>query len=499
MSTIPNSTVDRPVAAFLSVVVCVLLNACAVGPDYVKPVTAMPVAYKENRDWKVAQPADAADRGKWWEVFGDVRLNALVDQVDISNQTVKAAAAQYEQARALVESARAAFFPTIGLNAAATRGQAGSGALASSSGGTSNTFTNSRSVSLSASWEADIWGKVRRAAEAQTSSAQASAADLAAARLSAQGQLAQSYFTLRQVDAQRQLYADTILAYQKSLQLTKNQYAGGVAARADVVAAETQLKTAQAQAINLGVQRAQLEHAIALLVGQPASTFSIPSAPLSDVPPPPVPEAGLPSQLLERRPDVAAAERQVATANAQIGVARAAYFPALSLSGSAGYQGSTFANLLSLPNRFWSIGPQLAATLFDGGARDAQTRQARAAYDQNVALYRQTVLTSFQEVEDYLAALRIMEQQAVMQDEALQAAQESVRLTINQYKAGVVSYINVITAQATEFSTARDSVSLLGNRYVASVQLIQALGGGWHATSLPTAEAVKTEGDPAHE
>ena len=217
------------------------------------------------------------------------------------------------------------------------------------------------------------------------------------------------------------------------------------------------------------------------------------------MPPPPIPEAGLPSQLLERRPDVAAAERQVAAATAQIGVAKAAYFPALSLSGSAGYQGSTFANLLSLPSRFWSIGPQLAATLFDGGARDAQTRQARAAYDQNVALYRQTVLTSFQEVEDYLAALRIMEQQAAVQDEALQAAQESVRLTINQYKAGVVSYINVITAQATELSTARDSVSLLGNRYVASVQLIQALGGGWHATSLPTAEAVKAQGDPAYE
>ena len=495
-----HSNPHTPLAMALTVAVCTLLGACAVGPDYVRPDTAAPLAYKENSGWTVAQPADTADRGKWWEVFGDARLNALVEQVEISNQTVKAAAAQYEQARALVESARAAYFPTVGLNAAATRSQAGSGLAArtttGASGASSSGINNNVSLSLGASWEADIWGKVRRATEAQTSSAQASAAELAAARLSAQGQLAQSYFTLRQVDAQIQLYADTVAAYQKSLQLTRNRYVGGVSAQADVVAADTQLKTAQAQAINLGVQRAQLEHAIALLVGQPASTFSIPPAPLTAVPPPPVPEAGLPSQLLERRPDVAAAERQVAAANAQIGVAKAAYFPALSLTGSAGYQGSTFANLLSLPNRFWSIGPQLAATLFDGGARDAQSRQARAVYDQNVALYRQTVLTGLQEVEDNLAALRILEQQAAVQDAALQAARESVKLTINQYKAGVVSYLNVVTAQATAFGTERDSVSLLGSRYVASVQLIQALGGGWHASSLPGAAAVNAANDP---
>ncbi|MDR3452257.1 MAG: efflux transporter outer membrane subunit [Rhodoferax sp.] len=486
-------TPDTPLAVAMTLAVCTLLGACAVGPDYVKPDTAAPVAYKENSGWAVAQPADTADRGKWWEVFGDARLNALIEQVDISNQTVKAAAAQYEQARALVESARAAYFPTVGLSAAATRSQVGGRVT---TGTSSSGISNNVSLSLGASWEPDIWGKVRRATEAQTSSAQASAADLAAARLSAQGQLAQSYFTLRQVDAQIQLYADTVAAYQKSLQLTRNRYVGGVSAQADVVAADTQLKTAQAQAINLGVQRAQLEHAIALLVGQPASTFSIAPAPLTAVPPPPVPEAGLPSQLLERRPDVAAAERQVAAANAQIGVAKAAYFPALSLTGSAGYQGSTFANLLSLPNRFWSIGPQLAATLFDGGARDALSRQARAVYDQDVALYRQTVLTGFREVEDNLAALRILEQQAVVQDAALQAARESVRLTINQYKAGVVSYLNVVTAQATAFGTERDTVSLLGNRYVASVQLIQALGGGWHATSLPSTAAVNAANDP---
>jgi NodT family efflux transporter outer membrane factor (OMF) lipoprotein len=495
MSTTAGIALGRTRAAVLSVAFCTLLGACAVGPDYVRPTAAVPAAYKENRGWTVARPADTADRGPWWEVFGDPQLNALAQQVDISNQTVKAAAAQYEQARALVESTRAAYFPTIGLNAAATRAQGGRSAAASSSGAGTAGIGNTLSLAGTASWEPDIWGKVRRASEAQTSSAQASAADLAAARLSAQGQLVQDYFTLRQVDAQRQLYADTILAYEKSLQLTQNQYAGGVAARADVVAADTQLKTAQAAAINLGVQRAQLEHAIALLVGQPASTFSIPPTPLADVPPPPVPAAGLPSQLLERRPDVAAAERRVAAANAQIGVAKSAYFPALTLSGSAGYQGSALANLLSLPNRFWSIGPALAETLFDGGARDAQTRQARAVYDQDVALYRQTVLGSIQEVEDYLAALRILDQQAVVQDAALQAARESVKLTLNQYRAGVVSYINVVTAQATELSTARTSVSLLGSRYVASVQLIQALGGGWHAGRLPDADAVNAGND----
>ncbi|MBS0316062.1 MAG: efflux transporter outer membrane subunit [Proteobacteria bacterium] len=461
-----------------------LLAGCAVGPDYVRPGVTTPAAYKENRDWHPAQPADTLDRGRWWTLFGDPQLDALAEQVDLSNQSLKVAAAQYQQARALVESARSALFPTLSLNAAASRS---GGSTASTGGGSTG---NTVSVALGASWEPDIWGKLRRASEAQTSSAQASAAELAAARLSAQGQLAQSYFTLREVDAQRQLYADTIAAYQQSLQLTQNQYAAGFAAQADVVAAQTQLKTAQAAAINLGVQRAQLEHAIALLVGQPASTFSIAPEPLANVPPPPVPMAGLPSQLLERRPDIAAAERQVAAANAQIGVARAAWFPSLSLTGQAGYQGAALAGLVAAPNLFWSVGPQLALTLLDAGARDAQNRQARAAYDQQVAQYRQTVLAGFQEVEDALAALRILEQQSVVQDEALAAAHESVRLTLNQYKGGVVSYINVITAQATELSTARNTVNLLGSRYVASVQLIQALGGGWSSAQLPSADAV---------
>ncbi|WHZ13038.1 MAG: Outer membrane factor (OMF) lipoprotein associated wth MdtABC efflux system [Burkholderiaceae bacterium] len=474
--------------ALRSAVLCAgagaLLAGCAVGPDYRRPDVATPAAYKENRDWHPARPADALDRGPWWKLFGDPQLDALIAQVNLSNQTLKAAAAQYQQARALVESARSALFPTLGLNAAAAR--AGGGTATARGGSTGNTV----SLAAGASWEPDLWGKLRGAAEAQTRSAQASAAELAAATLSAQGQLAQSYFTLRQVDAERQLYADTIAAFQQSLQLTQNQYVAGFAAQADVVAAQTQLKTAQASAINLGVQRAQLEHAIALLVGQPASNFSIAADPLANVPPPPVPVAGLPSQLLERRPDIAAAERQVAAANAQIGVARAAYFPALTLIGQAGYQGAALAGLISAPNLFWSIGPQLALTLFDGGARDAQNRQARAAYDQQVAQYRQTVLAGFQEVEDALAALRILEQQSTVQDEALAAARESVRLTLNQYKGGVVSYINVISAQATELATARNTVALLGSRYVASVQLVQALGGGWSDTELPNADAV---------
>lgn len=478
------------VAALLAV--GTLLAGCAVGPDYVRPQAPTAAAYKENRDWTPARPADALERGQWWRLFGDPELDALAEQVQISNQTVKVAAAQYEQARALVESARAGLFPTLGLSGSATRSRTAAGTAAGAAP------ANTVSLGADASWAPDIWGKVRRAAEAQTASAQASAADLAAATLSAQGALAQDYFTLRQVDAQAQLYADTISAYQQSLQLTQNQYAAGFAAQADVVAARTQLQTAQAAAINLGVQRAQLEHAIALLVGQPASTFSIAPNPLANVAPPPVPAAGVPSQLLERRPDIAAAEREVAAANAQIGVARAAYFPALTLAGAVGYQSSAFANLLSAPNLFWSVGPQLALTLFDGGARAAATTQARAAYDQQVAQYRQTVLAAFQNVEDALAAARILQQQSVVQDQALASAKESVRLTLNQYKGGVVSYINVITAQATELATARDTVSLLGNRYVASVQLIQALGGGWHDTDLPNADAVDAGKSGAH-
>ena len=466
-----------------------LLTACAVGPDYVRPSIEAPAAFKELQGWKQAEPRDHVIKGKWWEVFNDPLLSSLEEQVDVSNQNLAQAEAQYRQARALVQSARANYFPTVSASASSTRSRSSSNLGGQSSLATnqiSRSVTNSHALALDATWEADLWGRVRRSVEANQASAQASAADLEATRLSLQAELAQSYFQLRSLDAQAQLLEDTVAAYEKSLQLTENQYKVGVVAKADVVQAQTQLKTTQAQAIDVGVQRAQLEHAIALLVGKPAATFSIERASLNAaLPPIPV---GMPSELLERRPDVASAERRVASANAQIGVAKAAYFPSLTLSASGGYQSSSIAQLLTAPSRFWSIGPAIAETLFDGGARRALTEQAVAGYDASVAAYRQTVLIGFQEVEDNLAALRILEEEAQVQDEAVKLAQQSVTLTLNQYKAGTVSYLNVVTVQATALANERTAVNILSQRLAASVLLIKALGGGWNASDLPDAD-----------
>jgi NodT family efflux transporter outer membrane factor (OMF) lipoprotein len=349
---------------------------------------------------------------------------------------------------------------------------------------------------FTASWEPDLWGRVRRTVEQQSANAQASAATLETTRLSLHAQLAQDYFQLRVVDEQKRLLDGTVEAYRKSLQLTQNQYNVGVVARADVVQAETQLKTAQVQAIDLGILRAQLEHAIALLIGKTPAAFSLVAQPLS-VQPPSIP-VGLASQLLERRPDVAIAERQAAAANAQIGVAVSAYFPNLTLSATAGYQSSTLSKWLTAPSRFWSLGPQLAETLFDGGARRAQTAQARASYDAAVANYREVALAAFQNVEDNLAALRILESEAAAQADAVRAAEESLKIANNQYRAGTVSYLNVITAQATAYSNERNAISILGNRLTDSVALIKALGGGWNSADLPapgeTADASKDSG-----
>lgn len=457
----------------------VLLSACAVGPDYVRPTVEAPAAFKEMDGWKPAQPRDQEIRGKWWEAFGDPLLNSLEDQVDISNQNLAQAEAQFRRARALVQSARAGYFPTVSSTVSATRSRAPS---------TPTVPVTNNSLSLDAGWEADVWGRVRRTVEANVANAQASAADLEAARLSAYAELAQEYFQLRALDAQKRLLEDTVAEYQKSMQLTQNQYQAGVAAKADVVQADTQLKTTQAQAIDLGVQRAQLEHAIALLMGRPPSTFSIVAAPLTAVPLP-VP-IGVPSMLLERRPDIAAAERRVAAANAQIGVAKSAFFPSVTLSASGGYQSSTVSNWLTLPNRFWSVGPAIAETLFDGGLRSAQTEQARATYDATVAAYRQTVLTGFQQVEDNLAALRILEQEAQVQDEAVKAAQQSVLLTTNQYKAGIVSYLNVITVQTVALTNERTAVDILSRKLTANILLIKALGGGWDASARSARDAI---------
>ncbi|NUU02226.1 efflux transporter outer membrane subunit [Herbaspirillum robiniae] len=457
------------------------LAACSVGPDYARPqMDEAPAVFKEGQNWNPAQPRDLAANGKWWEMFGDPQLNALVDQVDISNQNLALAEANFRAAMALVQSSRAAYSPTLDASASATRSRSGSSSSSSSSAGAG--VRNSYSFALNASWEADVWGKVRRDVEASSASAQASAADLAAARLSAQASLAQSYLQLRVLDAQQKLLEETVEAYQRSYQLTQNQYAAGMAAKSDVIQAQSQLKTAQASALDNGVTRAQTEHAIALLVGKTPSNFTLPKAPLAAAAPP-IPQ-GVPSMLLERRPDVAAAERRVASANAKIGVAKAAYFPSLTLSASGGYQSSTFADWFSLPGRVWSLGPQLAQSIFDGGARRAATDQAIATYDGTVASYKQTVLTAFQEVEDNLAALRILEQEAAVQDEALQAARQAVVLVTNQYKAGTVSYVNVITAQATALSAERSSLDIRNRRMAASVLLAKALGGGWDGKSL---------------
>ena len=461
-----------------------LLAACAVGPDYVRPTAVVPASFKEIKGWKVAQPKDDVIKGTWWEVFNDPQLNALEEQVNISNQSVAAAEAQFRQARALVQASRAGYFPTVTVGASATRsGNQGSGEGVSggSSGGTSSNFL----LPLDVSWEPDLWGRIRRTVEASRASAQASAADLESILLSVQAELAQDYFQLRAIDAEKQLLDATVTAYGKSLELTKNRYNGGVASKAEVLQAETLLKTTQAQAIDVGVQRAQLEDAIALLAGKAASEFSVPVAPLTEVPPA-IP-AGVPAELLERRPDVAAAERRVAAANAQIGVAEAAYFPTVTLSASGGFESSALSTWLTWPSRFWSLGPAISETLFDGGLRQAQTDQARAAYDSTVASYRQTVLTGFKEVEDNLAALRILEEEALVQDDAVKDARQSVIFTTNQYKAGIASYIDVIVTQTIALNNERTAVDILSRRITASVLLIKALGGGWNASALPSA------------
>jgi NodT family efflux transporter outer membrane factor (OMF) lipoprotein len=478
-----RSSMFRPAAVVLA---ALALAACSVGPDYKRPDVETPDAFRENGDWKVASPADLAPRGKWWEIYGDADLNLLEEASIGKNQTVAQAEASYRAALALVASARSAYFPTVSADAAVTRSGSGAGRVNNGfASNASNTSTN-RQVSLSASWEIDLWGRVRRQVEAQRAAADASAADLASIALSTQAAIATDYFQLRQIDTQKRLLDDTIAAFQRTLVVTRNRYAGGVSGRVDVAQAETQLKTTQVQAIDLATARAQLEHAIALLLGRPASSFSIPVTrwqAFEQKLAPAIPLAGMPSQLLERRPDIAAAERRVASANAQIGVAKAAYFPTLGLSAQGGYSSLSAGDLFSLPNRFWSIGPSIAQTLIDGGLRRAQTDQAVATYDSEVATYRETVLAGFADVEDQLAALRTLEEESAAQDDALASARESLTLTFNQYKAGTVSYTDVVTVQATALSNERNAVAIFGQRMQASVALVKALGGGWSASS----------------
>ncbi len=469
------------IPVFLAGGLMYLFAACAIGPDYVRPKADVPEVFKENKDWRVAQPKDDVIRGPWWEIFNDRLLNHLESQVNISNQNVAVAEAQFRQASAQIQAAQAAFFPSIGASPSAIRSLRSTniGLTGGSAPGTDWLYTAPLNL---AAWEVDVWGRIRRTVEASRATAQASLADLEGVRLSVQASIAQNYFLLRTLDRQQQLLDGTVATYRKSLDLVRNQYGSGVVSRNDVLQAETLLKTTQAQAIDVGVQRAQMEHAIATLIGKPASEFSIPFSPIDAVPPP-IP-AGVPSALLERRPDVAGAERRVAAANAQIGVAKAAYFPTITLTGSLGYQSLLSSNWLEYPSRFWSFGPTMTQFVYDGGLRGALNEQARAAYDGTVATYRQTVLTGFQEVEDNLATLRILEQEAQIQDEAVDSARKSLEFALNQYKEGTVNYLAVNLAQTTALTNERTAVTILNRRMAASVLLIKALGGGWDPAIL---------------
>jgi len=466
-----------------------MFNACTPGPKYAKPTVPTPSAYKElapsavgpQSEWKASQPQDQVIRGKWWEIFNDPQLNLLEERVDVSNQNLKIAEAQFRQARDLIRINRSGLYPTVSAGPSTTGEQFSRNApnAGPKFGQTQGDFV----LPFDLSYEVDAWGRIHLTVQAATASAQASAADLETARLSIHAELAADYFALRGLDAQQQLLDSTVVAYQKALDLTTNRYNGGLAAKVEVAQAETQLETTQAQAIDVGVQRAQFEHAIAALVGQPASTFAIPVSPL-DTPPPKIP-AGVPSDLLQRRPDIAAAERRVAAANADIGVAKTAYYPTLTLSAAAGLEGSSITNWFAWPSRFFAVGPTLLETFYDAGRRHAFTDQAWAAYDANVASYRQNVLTAFQQVEDNLAGLRILDEESKKQSQAVQSAELSLALSTNRYKGGLVTYLEVITAQSAALSNERTAVDLLTRRMNSTVLLIKALGGGWDVSKLP--------------
>ena len=462
----------------LSLSLCVaMLSACAVGPDYQRPQTAEIAQYKEAEGWTQANPSDSLARGAWWELYGDQQLNGLIEKLNSSNQTVAQSEAQFRQAQALVRSARGAFYPSVDLSVGKTRSSQGTGSSSSSLSSSSSGIRDTYNAELGVSWEADVWGKLRRGLEADKASAQASFADLAAMRLSQQSELVQNYLQLRVIDQQKRLLEATVAAYERSLKMTQNQYRAGVSGRDAVAQAQTQLKSTQADLVDLIWQRAQFENAIAVLTGQAPADFNI--AETQTIPNLPQVPLSLPSQLLERRPDIASAERSVIAANANIGVAKAAYYPDLSLSLSGGYSSSTSQNLVSLPNRFWSVGPKLSLPLFDGGIRSAEVDRTEAVYDQTVAKYRQTVLDGFREVENYLVQLKVYEDEAAVRQEALDAARDSLRLTENQYKAGLIAYIDVVVVQATALSNERNVLNILQSRLIASVQLIAALGGGW--------------------
>jgi NodT family efflux transporter outer membrane factor (OMF) lipoprotein len=457
------------------------LSGCTVGPKYVRPAADVPANYKEVSDWKAAQPSDALSKGKWWEIYQDTQLNALEDQIAVSNQNLKIAQAQFLEARAALKISRSGLFPTVTGNASATRYHQSQNRPLFNAATTTN--YSDYVLSVDASYEADVWGRVRRTVEASRSEAQASAADLATVDLSLHAELALDYFGLRGLDAEKALLDSTVISYEKALELTQNRYQGGLASAVEVAQAQTILETTRAQAKDVEVQRASFEHAIAVLIGKPASSFSLSPLPLS-TPPPPIPP-GLPSDLLERRPDIAAAERRVQEANAQIGVAKAAYFPLITLSSAGGLESAVITTLIQGPSGLWSFGGAAAETLFDAGRRRGVSDQAIATHERFVASYRETVLTAFQEVEDNLAALRILEDEAKTEDAAVAAAQHSLALSINRYKGGVTSYLEVTTAQSAALADEVTAVNLLTRRMTASVLLIKAIGGGWNVSQIP--------------
>ncbi|PVZ20259.1 MULTISPECIES: efflux transporter outer membrane subunit [unclassified Pseudomonas] len=460
-----------------------LLTACAVGPDYRRPDAAAPVQFKAAQGWVAAAPADDQAKGDWWAAYGDAQLNALVEELNRGNQSIAQYEAQYRQAQAAVRGSRGALFPSVSASAGKTRAAQGTGSSGSSLSNASTGIRTTYNAQLGVSWEPDLWGRLRRTLEANEGNAQASLADWANIRLSMQSQLVQNYLQLRVLDAEKRLLQSTVDTYQRSLELTTNQYQAGISGPDAVAQARTQLKSAQADLIDLTWQRAQYENAIAVLMGKAPADFTL--AETEQVPALPVIPVGLPSQLLQRRPDIAAAERAVMSANAGIGVAKAAYYPDLTLSASGGYSSSSFSNWISLPNRFWSVGPSLALTLFDAGQRSAEVDRSVAVYDQTVAQYRQAVLDGLREVEDYMAQLKTYQEEALVRRQALEAARESLRLTTNQYRAGLIGYLDVVTTQATALSNERSVLALDQSQLVASVNLIVALGGGWQAPSAP--------------
>jgi NodT family efflux transporter outer membrane factor (OMF) lipoprotein len=469
-----------------------LVSGCKVGPNYKTPSTAMAPSYKEDvldtpppappdGGWKRAQPGDDALRGKWWEIYGDPQLNALEEKVSVSNENLKAITAQYQQALAAVRQFRSNYFPTLSLSPSASRNRISQNRPLRFAT-TSSTY-NDFVVSGQASWEPDLWGQIRRTVQQSRANAQASAADVANADLSLRAELALDYFELRGLDTQKQLLDSTVAQFQRFLSLTQIRFKGGLATDSDVALAQTQLDQTRAQAIDITVARAQFEHAIATLTGQPASTFSLPLAPLTlSLPQVPV---GVPSEELERRPDVAAAERRAAAANEQIGIAISAYYPTVNLSGNGGFEAARPGILFQGPSALWSLGGSATEILFDAGRRHAITDEARAGYDVQVADYRQTVLQAFQDVEDNLAALRILNQENAVQQQTVADAERSLSISTFRYKGGLATYLEVITAQATELANQRTAADLTTRQFSSSVQLVRALGGGWNTTQLP--------------